>query len=570
MSKRAILIATLLLMISFYRTMPSIAGRVESVCTGFIGAQRFENLDVPAGAHCTLNGTHIDGNIKVGLNATLQANGVTVGGNIQAEGATAVTVNNNSTVGGSIQIKQGGSATVDHVQVTGDIQLEANSGALLVAQNRAGGNIQIVQNRGGAAITDNRINGNLQCKENTPAPTGGRNQAASFEDQCAGFAGQPAVPTPLATPVSPTPSPTPTAPVPTLPAPTPSGNDGCRGSIGAQRYENLEVPAGASCTLNGTIIDGNIKVGTNATLHAIAVVVGGNIQAESAADVMVNNTSTVGGSIQIKQGGSATIDQVQVTGDLQLESNRSTLGITNNRVGGNIQVTQNRGGVLITDNRIDGNLQCKENMPAPTGGRNQAASFEDQCAGFAGEPIIAAPAPTPGDTALLCVGTVGAQQYTNLIVPADANCNLIGTQVTGNLTVSVGATLQASGLAVGGHFHAQSAAVVTVNHNSTVSGDLRIKESGSATIDQVQIGGNLELASNQRALSATRNRVGGNLQIMGNAAGIVISNNTIDGALQCQNNLLLPLVSINQATSLEDQCATLALRYFLPVVAVPR
>ena len=342
----------------------------------------------------------------------------------------------------------------------------------------------------------------------------------------------------------------------------------CTGAIGAQRFENLEVPANASCTLTGTTVDGNILIGVNATLQATGVTVGGNIQAEGAASVMVTNNSTVGGSIQVKQGGSATVDQVQVTGDIQLEANSSALLVIQNRAGGNIQIVQNRGGATITDNRIDGNLQCKENTPAPTGGRNQAASFEDQCAGFAGEPIISAPTPTPGDNALLCVGTVGAQQYTNLIVPADANCNLIGTQVTGNITVSVGATLKASGLAVGGHFQAQKAAVVTVNHDSTVSGDLRIKESGSATIDQVQIGGDLELASNHRALSATRNRVGGNLQILGNAAGIVISNNAIDGTLQCQNNLLLPLVSVNQATTLEDQCATLAQRQFLPVIAV--
>lgn len=34
-------------------------------------------------------------------------------------------------------------------------------------------------------MLSNNMDGNLQCKENTPAPTGGNNLAASLEDQCA-------------------------------------------------------------------------------------------------------------------------------------------------------------------------------------------------------------------------------------------------------------------------------------------------------------------------------------------------------------------------------------------------
>jgi hypothetical protein len=552
-----------LVAISLSWLTPITAHAAELSCTGIVGAQSYEQIEVPPNATCTLNGTRVDGTIKVGVNATLQANGVIVGGNIQAEGATTVFVGTGSTVGGSIQIKQGGRATVNGVQVTGDIQLESNAGALSVTANRVGGNIQIVQNRGGAAITDNRIDGNLQCKENSPAPTGGRNVAASFEDQCAGFAGQPAAPTPTATPVN-----TPIAPAPTASptAPAPGGGDGtCRGSIGAQRYENLDVPDGASCTLNGTRVDGNIKVGTNATLHALNVTVGGNIQADGALDVTVNNNSMVGGSIQIKQGGSATVDGVRVTGDIQLESNAGALSVTDNRVGGNVQIVQNQGAVTINDNRIDGNIQCKENSPAPTGGRNQAASFEDQCANFAGAPILPTP-PTPGAESINCQGTIGAQQYANLVVPAGASCTLIGTHITGDVTVGAGSTLQASALKVDGHLQAQGAAVVTVNHNSTVGGNLALVEGGSATVDRVQVTGDLRLTSNKRALSATRNRVGGNFQAVGNAAGMVVSSNVIVGTLQCQNNQLPPLGGANQAAGLEEQCASLNLRLFLPVV----
>jgi hypothetical protein len=443
--------------------------------------------------------------------------------------------------------------------VTGDIQLESNRAAQIATFNRVGGNIQIFQNTGGATVSDNRIDGNLQCKDNSPAPTGGRNQAASFEDQCAGFAG---IPSSAPTPV---PGPTPT-PTPTPVAPAPGGGDGiCRGSIGAQRFENLEVPAGASCTLNGTVVDGNIKIGSNATLHAIEVTVGGNIQADGAAAVTVNHDSRVGGNIQIKQGGSTTVDQVQVTGDIQLESNRAAQIATFNRVGGNIQVFQNKSIVTISDNRIDGNLQCKDNSPAPTGGRNQAASFEDQCAGFAGAPSTA-PAPASGPSGVECRTTIGAQEISNLIVPANASCILQGTRVTGNVNVGSGATLNASLLSVGGNVQAQGAAVVTLNNNSSVGGDIVLRNGGSATVDQVQVAGDLQMEANQNAVSVTRNRVGGTFRAVDNQAGLVVRSNAVTGVLQCSGNRLAPLAGANQATSLEAQCAASGLRLYLPVI----
>jgi hypothetical protein len=135
--------------------------------------------------------------------------------------------------------------------------------------------------------------------------------------------------------------------------------------------------------LNGTHVQGTIKVETGASLTATGVRVIGNVQAEGAAVVRVLAGSIVGGSIQIKQGegSEAEIDLVVVTGDIQFESNHGTLSATRNQVGGNLQAFQNTGGVTIEDNIIDGNLQCKENDPAPTGGNNIVhGNAEDQCA----------------------------------------------------------------------------------------------------------------------------------------------------------------------------------------------
>lgn len=163
----------------------SVAFAEERVCTGTIGAVSLDNVLVPDGRSCTLNGTRLKGTLKVGTGATLSASGVRINGNIQAEGAKAVFVNPGSIIGGNIQIKQGGSARISDVDIRGDLQLDSNNRALRVADTSVEGNLQVVKNTGGVTLLNNIIAENLQCKENSPPPTGGGNIAGDKEDQCA-------------------------------------------------------------------------------------------------------------------------------------------------------------------------------------------------------------------------------------------------------------------------------------------------------------------------------------------------------------------------------------------------
>jgi hypothetical protein len=154
----------------------------------------------------------------------------------------------------------------------------------------------------------------------------------------------------------------------------------CRGTLGGITVDNLKVPAGATCTLQGTRVKGTITVKRGATLRATGIKVIGNVQAENAKNVVVNGASRVGGSIQIKQGGGATVRGTRVNQDIQYDHNRKSLRAENNRVGGNIQVVGNRGGAVLAGNVVIGNLDCKENRPAPTGGGNRVhGSKTDQC-----------------------------------------------------------------------------------------------------------------------------------------------------------------------------------------------
>lgn len=138
----------------------------------------------------------------------------------------------------------------------------------------------------------------------------------------------------------------------------------CSGRLGAVTVDNLRVPEGATCTLAGTRVEGNIVVESRATLNASNVSVNGSVQAENHRRVVLKS-SQVGGSVQLKQGGAAGTISATIAG---------------NRVNGDVQLLENDGTQRVTSNRIGGNLQCKDNAPAPTGGRNQVGgNKEDQC-----------------------------------------------------------------------------------------------------------------------------------------------------------------------------------------------
>jgi hypothetical protein len=160
----------------------------ERVCRGTIGSATVNNLLVPQGATCTLNGTRVEGTVKVERNATLTASGIRVKGNVQSEGFKNITLRQNSVVVGSVQLENGlddGSGRVLNSKVNGDLQFFSNDARMVARGNTILANFQANQNTGGLVIENNRIAENLQCQSNNPRPTGGGNTAGDKEGQCA-------------------------------------------------------------------------------------------------------------------------------------------------------------------------------------------------------------------------------------------------------------------------------------------------------------------------------------------------------------------------------------------------
>lgn len=160
----------------------------ERVCRGTIGATTVDNLKVPSGATCELNGTRVQGTVQVESGARLYAEGIRVIGNVQSQGFKVVSLTSGSSVGGSVQLengKSGGLGKVGSTRINGDLQLFSNSARMVAQGSTILANLQAVSNTGGLLIRNNNISENLQCKQNNPPPVGGGNTAGDKEDQCA-------------------------------------------------------------------------------------------------------------------------------------------------------------------------------------------------------------------------------------------------------------------------------------------------------------------------------------------------------------------------------------------------
>jgi hypothetical protein len=343
------------------RAAPAGIANTNISCTNWrVGAISVDNVEVPAGMACRLTGTIVRGSVQVQPGGILLASGVQVAGSVQGDLATHVQVTGTaSRVTGNIELEGGGSAALQGLQTGGDIFINGLSNVVLVRNTRVAGNVQLFDGTGGGEVSGNRITGNLQCTGNIPAPLASNNTAASIEDQCLPGGGITPPPPPL------------------------TGNVTCVGlTIGAIRLDSVIVPDNASCTLVGTILNGNVEVGANARLIAEGVNVTGGLTSDGAAELQLGGTSTIGGSVQVQRGDAATIAGAVIRGDLQIDAMPGAVSASANQVTGNLQVIANRGGVALNGNRMGGVMQCKDNLPAPTGSGNVATLKEDQCLGL--------------------------------------------------------------------------------------------------------------------------------------------------------------------------------------------
>ena len=170
-------------------------------------------------------------------------------------------------------------------------------------------------------------------------------------------------------------------------------------------------------------------------------------------------------------------------------------------------------------------------------------------AGMAAAALVAvgltAPAALASGTNATCTGTLMPGTYQNVTVPAQATCNLPpAANITGDVTVATGATLQDGGAAIGGNLQADHAANVTVA--GTVGGDVQLTAtSGVNEVCGVTVGNDLVAQAGNRAavfqignvtINCAGNTIEGNLTVQNNAGQVVVFDNTVAGNISVHNN----------------------------------
>jgi hypothetical protein len=141
---------------------PSVAAGGTFNCTTATPPPSTVNGNLTAGPGCTLNGTHVKGNVNVSSGGSLTANGATIDGNVEIAGTSGSNSICGTTIGGNLQVHNNtGSTTID-------------GGSCSPYQNTVGGNLEIHNNTGGpVSVSDTTVNGNLDCHNDSPGATAG-------------------------------------------------------------------------------------------------------------------------------------------------------------------------------------------------------------------------------------------------------------------------------------------------------------------------------------------------------------------------------------------------------------
>jgi hypothetical protein len=142
-------------------------------------------------------------------------------------------------------------------------------------------------------------------------------------------------------------------------------------------HDNVVVPPGASCFVDGAVVNGTLKALEDSTLTADPLLGGdsstfGNVVGDKA-EVVRFLDNTVLGNFEFREGESvelnrdvAVADNI-VGGNLKIEKMTGAMDVVGNTVGGKIQVVENliQGGfntLFVQENEVAGHLQVFENL----------------------------------------------------------------------------------------------------------------------------------------------------------------------------------------------------------------
>jgi hypothetical protein len=147
-----------------------------------------------------------------------------------------------------------------------------------------------------------------------------------------------------------------------------AGTPGAAERIGAVTVDQVVVPDGAFCRLEGTTVNQNVIIGVGSNLGTLNAQVGGNIQGTNGPRGVRILETDVQGNIQLKKAthpivighAGCTIDPY-VGGNIQLAENRGGIGICEMTIEEDLQLTKNTGRIMVRNNDVGENMQIADN-----------------------------------------------------------------------------------------------------------------------------------------------------------------------------------------------------------------
>jgi hypothetical protein len=124
-----------------------------------------------------------------------------------------------------------------------------------------------------------------------------------------------------------------------------AGDTPCVGVL-AGTHDNVVVPPGATCSLLGATVRGNVKALANSRLVIDNSTVHGDVDGDGADSVQVNN-STVDGNVTITGGGPAALPVPPGGLPCTVTTNVCEAAVGNTTVGGNVHILRMVGSVRV-------------------------------------------------------------------------------------------------------------------------------------------------------------------------------------------------------------------------------
>jgi hypothetical protein len=346
----------------------------------------------------------------------------------------------------------------------------------------------------------------------------------------------------------------------------------CNETVTGGSYDNVTVPRDGTCVLNDSTVAGNVYVKRNAYFEAGNTDIAGKVSADDALALFINSESTVGryvraddtpevyvfnaevahgidvddatavvqicgnlianGDIRVTDSGTDILvgdpladcaGNTLTNGDIELERNVTDVEfvVRGNTVGDDLEVFRNKGPAekVIDDNTGGDELECYGNEdPFTVTGNTDWNKRKGQCR-----------------EVLTCEADAIGVTVDDVIVPANAVCNLIDSTVRGNVKVLEGAYFQATNSDIGGKVRASNALTLFLDLESTVGGDVRAYNTAQVYVFGATIGRGLDIHKTTEVVNVCGATITkGDLRVSESGLDILVGSS--DSTAECAGN----------------------------------